>query len=317
MRSRVEIVGCLLCPAAITERHPSLTPSHNASRMGIPLSRVERGEHLRLPFGLCGGLGKLAKRCFVGGHPSGFLARTRHDETGFHDGGCVSLLDSEDDFALRLPGEARPSGRERFQQCLACLQRSSGADDGVDKRAVLPDRTGEVVRTQRQVAKDDVDKGLRRGGEFDMDAGKFLGYGCLELGAQGLRGDALIDGHETLLWLDFRAHCREVDSDNSVRLVKLALSTHALEILWPSPFAAAPLVPIITAISLPRSSKLHWLCSMRSRIGTSPCARWLGARASATTRLTNTFRKNATFWLPWRRAALRRWPNTCFPRSMG
>ena len=51
------------------------------------------------------------------------------------------------------------------------LQRSTGADDGVDKRPVLADGTGEVVRTQRQIAEDDIDKRLRRGGELDVDRG--------------------------------------------------------------------------------------------------------------------------------------------------
>ena len=59
------------------------------------------------------------------------------------------------------------------------------------------------MRTQRQITEYNIDEGLRCGGEFDMDSGKLLGDSRLGLEAQGLGGGALIDGHGTLLWLDF------------------------------------------------------------------------------------------------------------------
>src|SRR5271155_4895366 len=81
------------CPTAATAK---------LSRRESPSLVVGEGD-MRLSFGLRGDLSEFAKRRLVRSHPGGFLARTGHDETRFHDCRSVGLLDPDDEFALRLP----------------------------------------------------------------------------------------------------------------------------------------------------------------------------------------------------------------------
>lgn len=54
------------------------------------------------------------------------------------------------------------------------------------------------MRAVRQVLENNVDEGLRRAGEFSMDASEFRGDSSLEVGVESHGGGALIDRHGTL-----------------------------------------------------------------------------------------------------------------------